>query len=132
MSEPHWLSLHIAWAEDFIFWQSQQDFFVRMAQKHPNIKIWHQTIAGLKGLIRYEQKKYRKIYGEKWSMNNLEKKVLIEWIHNSGCALNSWEQKFLSHVTDKPYQLTKKEANKLVELYEKSSGGGQYQKREVI
>ena len=108
------------WAEDFLFWKEQQSFFTEIARKHPGETKWHGVIAGLKGLIRVEQKRYRKIYGEKFDMNNLEKKILIEWIDNSNYVLNDWERKFFDHVSNKGYQLTKKESKKLVELYEKS------------
>jgi len=126
---PNWKFLHDNWAQDFIFYKKQQDFFVLMARKHPGDKRWHNIIDNIKRLIRAEKKCYKKIYGEVFKITNLEKDTLIEWIYNSSHKLTDWEEGFLQDMLNQPWQLNDNQKKCLQKIYDKSTVGGVYQGR---
>ena len=118
------------WAQDFIFYQQDKAFYVNMAKKYPGVTIWHKFIKQTKDIIKREQKRYRREYGERFDMKNLETSTLIEWINKSNYVPNSWEKKFMDSVLDQGCALSTKQKTCLNRIYEKSAGGGIYQERE--
>ena len=101
-----------------------------MAKKYPGVTIWHKFIKQTNDIIKREQKRYRREYGESFKMENLETSILIEWIEKSGYVPSVWEKKFMSDVLGQGYALSQKQKVCLNRIYEKSAGGGIYQERE--
>lgn len=132
MPKPHNQKLHDCWAEDFIFFKQQKDFFIQTATKHPGDTRWHEIIVGLKKLIKVEQSRYKEIYGEVFKMRNVDAKTLIEWIEKSSYVPNDWEQGFIDDMLSLPWNLNKNQTTCLEKIYAKSAGGGVYQKKEGI
>ncbi len=118
--------------DDFSFWSAQLVFFRGLSQQHPGLILCHDAIAGLKRIIREEQKRYRKLFGEGFSMNNVDARILADWIRQSGYQPNAWEEGFLTNVYNQGYQLTSKQRESLQMIYAKSSSGGAYQNRRKI
>ncbi len=132
IEKPHWMKLHEWFVQDFIFYSQEKVFFKDMAVKNPGVKMWHKVIKSINDLIKREQKKYRKEYGEPFKMSNLETSTLIEWIEKSGYKPSVWEDKFMKDVSSQGYALSPKQKECLQRIYEKSSNGEIYQDREVI
>lgn len=63
-------------------------------------------------------------------MKHHQAKTLIEWIKNSDYETNDWENSFIESILNNQRDLTYKQADCLNKIYEKSSGGGKYQKRQ--
>ena len=121
---PHWKKLSMWWAQDFIFYNQDKEFYVNMAKKYPGVTIWHKFIKQTKDIIKREQKRYRREYGESFKLENLETSILIDWINGLGYAPNNWERGFMDDVSSQGYALTPGQKTCLMKIYEKSSNGG--------
>lgn len=59
-------------------------------------------------------------------------KILIEWTQKSDYKPNAWESDFMESVLEKEKDLTDKQEFCLNRIYEKSSGGGRYQREQRV
>ena len=117
---------------DFAFWNEQLLFFRFFSQRNPGLTECHKTIVGLKHILREEQKRYRKLYGEFFTMRTVDARILIDWVRGSGYKANPWELSFMSSVYEQGFQPTAKQKECLQRIYEKSAGGGVYIEKEKI
>ena len=65
-------------------------------------------------------------------MKYKDAEILVDYILRSGYMPNAWEQDFMDTIMDKDKDLTDKQEFCLNRIYEKSSGGGRYQKQQHI
>lgn len=104
---------------DFAFWNEQLLFFRGLSQRNPGLVVCHDTIHGLRRILREEQKRYRKLYGEFFTMRTVDARILIDWVRQSGYRPTVWEDGFLNNVYNQGYQPTPKQREWLRGIYEK-------------
>lgn len=122
----------IQFIDDFSFWSIQLAFVRRLSQRNPGLVLAHEAIQEIQRAIRLEQREYRKLYGEGFSMRNVDARTLIEWITQSGYKPNVWESGFMASLYEQGFAPTAKQKTCLNRIYEKASGGGVYERHERI
>lgn len=67
-------------------------------------------------------------------MKRKDAKILIDEILKSNYEPNDWEENFLDSIANLPHQakLSARQSECLQKIYDKSTGGGDYQKKEII
>ena len=68
MNKPRWEKLHDWWVEDFTFWVDQKDFYLELLHKHPGDKRFLQQVREIDDVIKFEQRRYKKLYGTRFNL----------------------------------------------------------------